>query len=485
MDVSPRSALVAAALTLLVMACGPTSTGTGVDGGPNETCDPGDTGHCYDGPGGTEGVGPCTGGTRTCDANGHWGTCMGEIIPGNETCSNDTDDNCNGQVDEETDEDGDGYTNCAGDCCDTGSDGCAEPNLVSPGSFEVVGNALDDNCNGQVDEETVTNCDAGLQSNSASALDFAKAIDLCQMAANGSWGVVDATFVRADGTGAPNANQHAIRTTFGGVQVQGGMSYAVLSTGNAAATGQTSPPFVDFQNAGPRGSSSGVPADWRQLNNNNLPNAPGCPEPADGAVANDPIMLQLRIKTPSNARSFSLSTNFLSSEYPEWVCSPFNDFFVVLLDSTWNGAPANPHDKNLAIYTSPTNQTYPVGVNLGHGNTGLFRQCVNGATGCGEGSTAGTINTCTGIDELEGTGLERTNPGPNPLYPLELGYCGANNRAGGGTGWLVTSGNVNGGETITLRIALWDVSDEIYDSAAIIDNFQWSVDASDPGTVIP
>jgi hypothetical protein len=49
----------------------------------------------------------------------------------------------------------------------------------------------------------------------------------------------------------------------------------------------------------------------------------------------------------------------------------------------------------------------------------------------------------------------------------------------------VTQGNVVGGETITLRIALWDTSDAIYDSTAIIDNFVWSVDAAQPGTVIP
>jgi hypothetical protein len=64
------------------------------------------------------------------------------------------------------------------------------------------------------------------------------------------------------------------------------------------------------------------------------------------------------------------------------------------------------------------------------------------------------------------------------------GSCGANNLLGGGTGWLVTAGNVVGGEIITLRIAIWDTSDEIYDSVAIIDNFQWSVDSSTPGTVI-
>ena len=74
---------------------------------------------------------------------------------------------------------------------------------------------------------------------------------------------------------------------------------------------------------------------------------------------------------------------------------------------------------------------------------------------------------------------------PFQIREIEDGYCGANNREGGGTGWLVTQGNVQGGETITLRIALWDTSDGFYDSTAIIDKFEWSVDAAEPGTVIP
>ena len=44
--------------------------------------------------------------------------------------------------------------------------------------------------------------------------------------------------------------------------------------------------------------------------------------------------------------------------------------------------------------------------------------------------------------------------------------------------------NVVGGEVIKLRIAIWDTSDGALDSLSIIDNFEWSVDASTPGTVI-
>ena len=186
-------------------------------------------------------------------------------------------------------------------------------------------------------------------------------------------------------------------------------------------------------------------------------------------------MLTLTIRVPTNAKSFKLATNFFSSEFPEYTCSAFNDFFVVLLDSAYSGTPANPSDKNLAFYQpSGTMTKYPVGVNLAAGNTGLFTQCVNGAVGCAPGSTAGSITTCQNTTQLAGTGLDTPT----------AGQCDANSMQGGGTGWLETSGNVNPGEVIKLRIAIWDTSDHVLDSLAIVDGFEWLVDASQPGTVI-
>jgi hypothetical protein len=64
------------------------------------------------------------------------------------------------------------------------------------------------------------------------------------------------------------------------------------------------------------------------------------------------------------------------------------------------------------------------------------------------------------------------------------GQCDSNSLLGGATGWLETSGNVVGGEIITLRIAMWDTSDHRLDSLVVLDNFSWSVESSDPGTVI-
>ncbi|HEY5945119.1 MAG TPA: MopE-related protein, partial [Kofleriaceae bacterium] len=359
----------------LFAACGPSSHHNNGDDdntadAQQPSCTPGVTQSCYSGAPGTAGVGPCTGGTQTCESGGYWGPCVGEVVPKGEVCANGVDENCNGMVDENNDADGDGFTTCAGDCCDTTNDGCGDPKLVNPGAFEAPGNMVDDDCDGMTDNVVAATCDSSLPSNSGNAMDYAKAIELCQTASmtDTKWGVISARFALPNGSGAPAPDQKSIRTVFGGTTVRAGSSFAVLSTGNAAATGQQNPAYVAFQGGKTVGATSAAPADWLAANGNKIPNAPGCPAPS-GTDTKDPIMLELKIRTPTNAKSFKLSTNFLSAEFPEYVCSPYNDFFVVLLDSTWTGQPANPADKNLAIYKSPNMQTYPVGVNLAFGNT--------------------------------------------------------------------------------------------------------------------
>ncbi len=61
-------------------------------------CTDGDSKPCYGGATGTEGVGPCKGGTQTC-VGGTWSTCNGAVLPAVETC-NGADDDCNGTVDD-------------------------------------------------------------------------------------------------------------------------------------------------------------------------------------------------------------------------------------------------------------------------------------------------------------------------------------------------------------------------------------------------
>ena len=146
------------------------------DGQVNEAaagclCEAGATQPCYGGPAGTQGVGPCTGGTQTCNSDGKgWGSCAGEVLPQPETCFDDVDNDCNGQVNE-------GGVGCvctpnATDACYSGPPstlgvgvcigGIKTCNAIGTAWGSCIGEVLpepescltaeDDNCNAQVNE---------------------------------------------------------------------------------------------------------------------------------------------------------------------------------------------------------------------------------------------------------------------------------------------------------------------------------------------
>ena len=69
-----------------------------------------------------------------------------DINPGATEVCNGVDDNCDGDIDEGFDIDGDGYTTCNGDCDDTNPS-------IHPGASEVCGDSVDNDCDGLVDED--------------------------------------------------------------------------------------------------------------------------------------------------------------------------------------------------------------------------------------------------------------------------------------------------------------------------------------------
>lgn len=71
------------------------------NGVANATCPcplVGATEACYGGAVGTEGVGVCTGGTRTCEAITGWSACVGEVLPSTENCNTAPDEDCDGET---------------------------------------------------------------------------------------------------------------------------------------------------------------------------------------------------------------------------------------------------------------------------------------------------------------------------------------------------------------------------------------------------
>jgi hypothetical protein len=103
------------------------------DGTPNDgcACDVGEQGGCYTGPANTEGRGICRMGTMTCQPDGQFGACAGDVTPGVESCANlGQDDDCDGTPD---DINGIAYNSP----CDTGLNGvCGGPGT---GTMTCVG----------------------------------------------------------------------------------------------------------------------------------------------------------------------------------------------------------------------------------------------------------------------------------------------------------------------------------------------------------
>jgi len=419
-------------------------------------CKPGSTQACYTGPAGTAGVGACKAGQQTCDASGlAWGPCLGQVVPSEELCANGVDEDCNGAADDVKDVDGDGWTKCNGDCCETTAE-CSKPTKVNPGAFEVVGNQVDDDCDPATSDTLATpDCATAAKFTGVTGQDFAQAIDLCQFTtanpplAQKKWGVIAAQHLQPNGS-TPSALaltemqdwQTAVLQNYGtgGIVPTKGPTMAGISSGRMRD--QNDPGYVNPNSGATFSTSTTPPPAYLAAHGNALPASSGCSGtcPA-GSGANDPVNVRLTIRVPTNALSFSYKFRFFSSEYWTYQCTVFNDFYLALLTS---GAAGIPADKNIS-FDSLNN---PVSV-----NNGFFDLCA--AKGC---------NTCPfGLGELAGTGMQLSN-------------------TGGGTKWLTTTAPVVPGETMTIEFMVFDVSDHILDSLTILDNFQWSLDPSSVGT---
>lgn len=381
------------------------------------------------GSGGTAGAGGDVGQDGPAAGSGGTSGPVFDAAISNETGSGGGVSSC--QTDPDEDADHDGYSVNEGDCND------CDPN-ANPGAFDVVGGVnggpgVDEDCDGEIDNEP-TGCDQGFDIADTDPMNAAKAIGLCRTAdpnavgKDRTWGVLAARYVKVDGTPGMNPLSHGLLPRFGAAGVQEGLTLLALSSGTARAPNH---PGFESPNNATMGTFSNPPAGYPK-------ESPSCPGVITGDC-NDPAALEVDIRVPTNAQSFGFNLNFYTFEFPAFICSEYNDFYVTMLSPPPPGQP----DGNISF----DQDSNPISV-----NNSLLQVCESQEAG-----GMGKFFPCPlGMGLLDSTGFE--------------GHAA--------TGWLQTVAPVTPGSVITLRFAIWDSGDEILDSTVLIDNFLWSLEAA-------
>jgi len=349
-----------------------------------------------------------------------------------ENCD-DVDNNCDGQIDELCNVDGDAY--CTSNMgvfdkpliCPAGGGDCDDTNPeVNPGMEEKGFDNLDNDCNGVIDGvggEFEPDCQGQCTGHTVDAY-------LCSLEVCYDDLLVSAAFSSPSGANIDPAWQAV--SHFGNVWNDlapwAGDSYALLAAGQATGTSHS-------------GGLGGFSV--------------GDPYANDGYQTYDNVEFQMVLKAPLGALGFSIDYIFFSEEYEEYIGSSFNDKFYIFLT-----APVTTGGQKIVVnHTACSNPNAYFDFVDDEGNkacyvainTAFSEPCSNPAT------------------NISGTGFE----------------CGpGGSTAGSSTGWLSTSWPIEAEETFTLTFHIHDASDQIYDSEVILDNFKWLGEPFDPGTVI-
>lgn len=307
----------------------------------------------------------------------------------------------------------------------------------------TVSNCTDPTCVGNTQQGE---CDTGLTIDSGDGMDGARAMGLCKVYEEGTWGVKSATWVRSDGQPLSGAllDGKGILSSFGSVTPREGQKMLVISSG--AARGPSDPGFQD-----PGGYDKDYPNSYGYPPGYIHQESPACPGVTTGEPY-DSAGLRVVIQTPTDAKSISFNFDFYTYEYPDFICSQFNDFFVAVMSPP----PAGITSGNISF--DPQGNTISV-------NAGFLDQCT--------ASQAGGKNfTCSqGYSAIQGTGFDS-----NTSFIYSIPGSAA-------TGWLETKAPIDApGSEITLQFEVWDSGDGVLDSTTLIDNFRFEASTTTTGT---
>jgi hypothetical protein len=354
--------------------------------------------------------------------------------------------------------DGDGFSTLRGDCDD------CDP-MLGPAAYDFPGNGVDEDCKNGDAPLSDRLCDADLRADETDAEQAVRAFGLCgptHGTASGYQGLLTASWQRLDAskTGLGDPRQLWLPEHFGDIMPRQGDRLLVLSTGVArdvddkAYTAECDHFGTELvANAWTDGVAppAGFPRDSKACGKTSV---------SQDALAYDDVVLELSLRAPSNANALAFDSLFLTYEYPDYVCTQYNDFFVVLMDP----APKEADDDDNILFDADDD---PVGV-----NSALLSVCEAAphrparAIACEQGPTL-----------LKNTGYAAGEA------KCAVPPAGAKDIGGAATGWLHTEMPVRAGKVFKLRFVLWDSGDPLLDSTVLLDNFQFLQTPTATGTM--
>jgi hypothetical protein len=343
--------------------------------------------------------------------------------------------------------DDDGFTVAEGDCDDFAP-------LTNPGAYDVPGNGIDEDCDGA--DATSDACDDKLDLAERDPLLAARAIELCQVTTETSkqWGVISARWTTPDGVGEPGSPlMHGVLPSFGKAFLpRGGKSVLALSSGVARAPGQT---------GYTRNCSDEFPASSTQFPKGFAGTSSTCDVDDAATSVVDAVALEVELRIPTNASALSFDSAFFTDEYPAYICTPYNDFFQVIVQPLRMGG------------TPDGNVVFDRDNNAVSVNNSFLGVCTPGQHGDKKFACP------LGFEPIIGTGFE--DCAFSLVSPDGLGSLfSRDEKYGASTGWLNTEFKVTPGEVITLRFTIWDSTDSALDSLALIDHVQFRLRDAPP-----
>jgi len=354
----------------------------------------------------------------------------------------------------EDDFDEDGFTEADGDCNDC--DPFVNPNAVEviaePDEDGGVPQAADEDCDGDTDE-LAEPCDSGIALDEMDPLTAAKAIGLCAFVDEARWVLADGSPPPVDPTQLANFHLgHGVLDHLGpNNPTQEGARMLMLSSGTARREEQ--PGF--FHRNFEKGYTSNPPAGFPK-------ESPSCGPSVTTGPPTDATGLEVEITAPSNALGLSFDFNFFTYEWPKFICTTFNDFFVAIMEPFPNNQP----DGNISFDSGGN----PISVN----NAFLDVCGCPGGPPCAvpPSNPVKTFDCAFGTTGVMGTDWDVDDGSP-------VGWTN------GSTGWLRTTAPAEPGKPIKLRFVVYDSQDHKVDSAVLLDNWQWSGTPGTVETVIP